>query len=107
MVRDTLSGDDDYGSGTGLASVTADVTATRELLKLLGPFLRPRAPHLVGRARAKLSLLMARAQAQEHGGVWTGVAQLSRSARERIDAAADAADEILAPVPDLLRVIGT
>jgi hypothetical protein len=61
----------------------------------------------VHRAKAKLNLLMARARSQEHGGVWTGVAQLSRSARQRIDAAADAVDEILAPVPDLLRVIGT
>ncbi len=45
-LRDELSGDDDYGSGTDMASVEADVDGTRELLALLAPVLAPRAPDL-------------------------------------------------------------
>ena len=36
-LRDSLTGDDEYGSGTALASITADVSATREMLALLSP----------------------------------------------------------------------
>jgi high-affinity iron transporter len=106
MVRDTLSGNDDYGSGTGLASVTADVSATQEILHLLAPLINPRSPHLVPKAKAQLARLMSLAHSADNNGAWTGVADLSRAARERVDAAADAADETLAPVPDLLRITG-
>ena len=43
-IRDTLSGDDDYGSATGVATVSADVTATREFLTVLAPVLTPPRP---------------------------------------------------------------
>lgn len=103
-VRDTLSGNDDYGSGTGLASTIADITATREMLTLLAPVLKPRSPHLVGKARKQLSRWMSAAKAGREGGNWIPVAQLSRHERERVDSAAGAADETLAPIPDLLRI---
>ncbi|HEX3689422.1 MAG TPA: hypothetical protein VHV28_06985 [Solirubrobacteraceae bacterium] len=51
-LRDSLTGDDDYGSATDLASVTADEAPTRELLALLAPLITPCAPYLAGPARA-------------------------------------------------------
>jgi len=103
-VRDTLSGDDEYGSGTGLASVVADVQATRKVVTLLAPLIRPRAHKLVARARDRLSRLVAEARTGRHHGQWTPVRSLPRRQRQSINAAAGAADEILAPIPTLLRI---
>ncbi|HEX3899599.1 MAG TPA: EfeM/EfeO family lipoprotein, partial [Mycobacteriales bacterium] len=101
-VRDTLSGDDEYGSGTALAAITADVSATREVLELLAPKINARSHGLVARARRELSRLTAVAEHGRRGGHWISIRELSRHQRERIDAAADAADETLAVVPELL-----
>jgi iron uptake system EfeUOB component EfeO/EfeM len=105
-LRDSLSGDDDYGSGTSLASVTADVSATRTMLSLLAPLITPRAPQLVGRARRQLVALIAAVAATRRDGPWVAVTALPTPARERVDAATGAALETLAPVPDLLKIGG-
>ena len=105
-LRDSLSGNDDYGSGTDLASVTADVAATRELLTLLAPALLARAPHLVGTARRELTTLVRAVDATRVGVQWPAVAGLALGQRERIDAAIGAALETLAFVPDRLQVGG-
>ena len=105
-LRDSLSGNDDYGSGTDLASVTADVAATRELLTLLEPALLIRAPGLVGKARRQLTTVVRAVAAARVGGAWPAVATLTLSQRERIDAAVGAALETLALVPDRLQVGG-
>lgn len=105
-LRDTLTGDDDYGSGTGLASITADVSATRELLTLLAPVLNPLAPHLIARANGQLSAVLAAVDQTEINGTWAAVADLPTVARERVDAAVGAALETLAPIPDLLTSTG-
>ena len=105
-VRDTLTGDDDYGSGTGLASITADVTAVRQLLGLLAPVLDPLAPDLVARANGQLSAVLAAVDQTETNGTWIGVDDLPTLARERVDAAVGAALETLAPIPDLLTSTG-
>jgi hypothetical protein len=54
-LRDTLGGDDDYGSHTDLATNGADVTASREMLSVLGGPIRARAPRLVATARRQLA----------------------------------------------------
>jgi high-affinity iron transporter len=102
-VRDTLSGDDEYGSGTALVSVTADIAATREVLGLLAPLIKPRSPGRVTKARRDLTRLATAAKS----GHRTSIAHLSRSKRQHIDAAAGIADEELAPIPDLLRIGST
>jgi high-affinity iron transporter len=102
--RDTLTGDDDYGSGTGLRSVLADVTVTRELLRLVTPLIVPRAPHLAGRARAALTRLVSVIKASRANGNYPSVAALSTRQRERIDAAVGSALERLDRIPDLLAV---
>ncbi len=105
-LRDTLSGDDEYGSGTAGASIIADVGATREMVTLLAPVLAPRAPRLVGRARRQLVAVVRAAQAARVDGQWVAIAQLTPEVRRRLDAAVGAVLETLAPVPDLIQVAG-
>ena len=105
-MRDTLTGDDEYGSGTALASITADVSAVRELLGLLAPVLDPLAPHLVARANGQLSAVIAAVDQAETNGASVAVSDLPALARERVDAAVGAAIETLAPIPDLLTSTG-
>jgi high-affinity iron transporter len=105
-LRDSLSGDDEYGSATALASVTADVAATREMLTLLAPALDPRAPRVVGRARRQLVAVDRALQATRVNGRWVPVAGLGSAQRDRVDAAVGAVLETLAPIPDVLHVLG-
>jgi high-affinity iron transporter len=105
--RDTLTGEDDYGSGTGIASITADVTATREFLTLLAPLLAPRSPGLVGKARSQLTKLLKDADSTRSDGNWVAVAALPVSERELIDADTGELLETLSPIPDLLRLSNT
>jgi len=105
-LRDTLTGDDDYGSGTGFASVTADVAATEEVLGLLAPVLNPLAPGLVARADGQLSAVVAAVDQTQVNGAWVAVGDVPPLARERVDAAVGAALETLAPIPDLLTSTG-
>ncbi len=92
-----LTGHDDYGSGTTLATTAANITGTEELLTILHPLLVPRYAGLpqVYRWLARLQDLL---HAQHHGGSWTPVSKLSMIAREQIDAAASQSLEDLAPI---------
>ncbi len=92
-----LSGHDDYGSGTTLATTLANVTGTRELLAVLHPLLVTRYSGLPA-VYTWLDRLQALLQAQDHHGSWTPVAKLSTAAREEIDAAASQALTELAPI---------
>jgi hypothetical protein len=106
-MRDTLTGNDDYGSGTGLASITADVSAVSQLLGLLAPVLDPLAPHLIPTANGQLSAILAAVDQTEVNGTWVAIKDLPSLARERVDAAVGAALETLAPIPDILTSTGT
>jgi hypothetical protein len=105
-VRDTLTGDDDYGSGTALASITADVAATKELLSLLVPVLNPLAPHLVARADGQLGAVLAAVALAGPDGARIALRDLPTLARQRLGAAVSAALETLAPIPNLLTSTG-
>jgi hypothetical protein len=105
-LRDSMTADDDYGSGTDLASLTADVAAAREMLGNLDPVLDPLAPRLVRRARSELTTLLNAVYASRVNGTWIPVQSLSTRERQQIDADLDAALETLAPVPDLLTSTG-
>jgi iron uptake system EfeUOB component EfeO/EfeM len=93
-----LTGHDDYGSGTTLATTAANVTGTRELLAVLHPLLAARDPGLpaVYAGLDRLDHLLNAAQ-RAHGG-WTPVRRLATIQREQIDAAAGQALQELAPV---------
>jgi high-affinity iron transporter len=103
-LRDSLTGEDDYGSGTDFASVRADVAGTRELLGLLAPVLAPRAAHLAAHARSRLDGLVAAVDATRTHGQWVAVAAVTRRKRERVDSRIGAALEVLSRVPDLLAI---
>jgi hypothetical protein len=106
-LRDSLSDDDNYDSGTDLASVTADVAVVRTLLSELEPALVPVAPHLVGDARAELAALIGAINATHADAAGGSIADLPIRQRQQIDADVGAALETLAPIPDLLTSTGS
>jgi high-affinity iron transporter len=106
-LRDELSGDDDYGSGTDMASVEADVDGTGELLSLLAPVLTPRAPDLETVAGAELDQLDTALAATQANGQWLAVTAVPLAQREQVDAAIGAALETLDLCPELLQVAGS
>ena len=97
-----LSGHDDYGSGTTLATTAANITGTRELLRILHPLLITRYRNLPA-VYSSLDLLQRLIDAeQQPGGRWVPVRKLGTLTRERIDAAAGQALEVLAPIAVIL-----
>jgi iron uptake system component EfeO len=92
-----LSGHDDYGSGTTLATTAANITGTEELLTILHPILVPRYPGLPG-VYLWLGRLLSLLNAQHHGPAWTPASRLPTATREQIDAAASQSLQELAPI---------
>jgi iron uptake system EfeUOB component EfeO/EfeM len=105
-IRDTLTGEDDYGSGTAGASIIADVSAVREDLSLLNPTLSPLAPRLLPQIDRELDAIDTAANAAYTDGGWVGIAALPLAQREKLDAVVSAAAETLSRVPDLLTSTG-
>jgi iron uptake system component EfeO len=96
-----LTGHDDYGSGTTLATTLANIQGTRELLSVLHPLLATRYPGLPA-VYTWLDRLQALLEAQRQpDGTWTAVSQLPGSARQQIDAACSQALEELAPIASI------
>ena len=93
-----LSGQDDYGSGTTLATVGANIDGTRELLTVLHPLLAPRYAGLAAVTTWLDRLASLLEAAKRPDGAWIGVSDLSTSLREQIDAAAGQALEELSPI---------
>jgi high-affinity iron transporter len=106
-LRDELSGSDDYGSGTDMASVEADVDGTRELLSLLAPLLAPRAPRLEATVGAQLTTLDAALATTQVNGHWVAVTEVPLAQREQVDGDIGAALETLDLAPELLQVVGS
>jgi len=106
-LRDSLSANDDDGSGTDLASVTADVAAVRKLLSELEPVLDPVAPDLVGDARAQLKSLIGAIGEAHANQTGMSIKDLPIRRRQQVDADIGAALETLAPIPDLLTSTGS
>ena len=96
-----LSGHDDYGSGTTLATTLANVDGTRELLSVLRPILVPRYPGLPGvytwLDRLQADLLKQRSST----GQWTPVSRLSTTARQQLDADCGQVLQELDPIPTI------
>jgi len=106
-LRDSLTADDDYGSHTDLASITADVAATRELLRLLAPLIIPRSAELVSTAEHQLTAVDQAVAAAKGTGGWPRVESLSLRSRQTVDADTGAALETLAPVSELMQIGST
>jgi high-affinity iron transporter len=98
-----LTGAADYGSGTTLATAYANTRGTAEILGLLAPLIRADAPDVLSAAKQGLSALQAGLLAERSAdGRWTPVADLSITARERLDSGAGALLETLSRVPGIL-----
>ena len=106
-LRDSLTADDDYGSATDLASISADVAAVRVLLSEVAPGLKLFSPYLLGQATGQLDALIAAVDAARVHGGWVSIENLAVRQREQVDADVDAALETLAPIPDLLTSTGS
>ena len=96
-----LTGNDDYGSGTTLATTLANIQGTRYLLTLLQPLLVPRYAELPA-AVSGLGLLQSLIE-KEHlqNGSWVPVSRLPAATRQAIDAACGAVLQSLAPIASI------
>ena len=96
-----LTGHDDYGSGTTLATTLANIAGDRELLSLLHPLLAPRYPGLPA-VYSGLNLLQSLLEKQHRqNGPWVPVSALTVSARQAIDAACGQLVQELAPIASI------
>jgi iron uptake system EfeUOB component EfeO/EfeM len=97
-IRFQLSGADDFGSGTTLATADANIDATKAQLGMLQPLLVTRYPGDLSSVYAWLNQLQRLIEAQHTGGGWTPVSKLTASQREDIDSAAAETVQLLAPI---------
>ncbi len=100
-LRFTLTGQDDYGSGSGFPTARADLDGDRALVNLLAPALRGRDSSIVTSATRDMDLLE---QALDHAATAGAVGSASTAVRQRVNAATGRLLETLAPIPDLLEV---
>jgi iron uptake system component EfeO len=102
-----LTGHDDYGSGTTLASTVAAITASRVLLALLHPLLAPRYPELP-EVYAGLNQLQSLLEKEKlPNGWWVPVSALPHSTRQAIDAACGQVLQELAPIASITEARNT
>ncbi len=97
-----LTGQSDYGSGSSLATVRANLEGTRVVLKILDPLLRPRYS-----AQVRLATRLSRTEndldaVRRADGTWPAVQALNRGQREQLDADVSDLSELLAPVASIL-----
>lgn len=96
-----LTGHDDYGSGTTLATTLANIQGTRYLLSLLHPLLAPRYSQLP-EVYTGLNLLQSLIQKERlPSGWWVPVSALPTATREDIDAACGQVLQELAPIASI------
>ena len=93
-----LSGHDDYGSCTTLATTEANIQGTQELLTVLHPLLVPRYATL-STATTWLNRLQGQVRAARQAtGSWTAAGDLSAARREQLNSVASQTLEALAPI---------
>ena len=95
-----LSGQDNFGSGTNMATMAAGIEATREQLQILHPLLVGRYQNLAA-LYAWLDRLQRLVGAARTSRGWTPVSSLSSTQREQLDAAAGQTVEMLAEIPPM------
>ncbi len=97
-MQNQLSGLDDFGSGTTLATLAAGIDATQAQLDILHPFLVSRYSQTAA-LDSSLDQLRRLVDAEKSSRGWTPVRDLSTAQRERLDAAAGQTVELLSPIP--------
>ena len=96
-----LTGHDDYGSGTTLATTVANIAGTRELLSLLRPLLTPRYPALPAIYTGLTQFQSLLEQQRRPNGTWIPVSALPVRVRQAIDAACGQLDQELSPIASI------
>jgi iron uptake system component EfeO len=104
--RFQLSGQDNFGSGTTMATMAAAIQATQAQLKILHPLLAGRLADLPALYSwlDRLQRLVTAARTS-HG--WTPSARLSAAQRAELDAAAGQTVELLAEIPPMFETKAT
>jgi len=97
-MQNQLSGLDDFGSGTTLATFAAGIDATRAQLGILYPFLVTRYPQ-TSALYSSLDQLQRLVEAEKTSRGWTPASDLTTAQREQLDAAAGQTVELLSPIP--------
>jgi iron uptake system EfeUOB component EfeO/EfeM len=95
-----LSGQDDFGSGTTLATLAAGIQVTQRQLGILHPLLVGRYGSLTA-LDSSLDHLQALVNAYHRAGHWVSASRLSIPQRELLDAAAGQTVELLSGIPTL------
>nr|WP_190856904.1 EfeM/EfeO family lipoprotein [Actinomadura sp. RB99] len=101
-VRFELTGKGDQGSGTALATASANLDGTRAVLDPLRPVLKPRMD--LGGIDAGLDRVSRLLEAQHRHGRWTPLDELSTTDRERVNGAVGDLVERLASVATVAAV---
>ena len=96
-IRFQLSGADDFGSGTTLATAAANISATRAQLTMLRPLLLTRYPDLPT-LYIWLNRLQQLIDAEQTSNGWIPVGTLTTAQREQIDSVAAQTVQLLAPI---------
>ncbi len=99
-----LTGQADYGSGSGLATMRANLTGTEELLDCLRPVLKRREPSLLPKVDTWMQRTRRELDGFDHRGTWTSESRLDRRQRETLSADAGELIEQLAPIAVILDV---
>ena len=97
-MQNQLSGLDDFGSGTTLATFAAGIDATRAQLGILHPYLSSRYPQ-TSALYGSLDHLQRLIDAEKTRRGWTPASKLSTIQREQLDATAGQTVELLASIP--------
>jgi len=92
-----LTGQTDFGSGSNLATVRANLDGTEAVLAILEPLLATRYSAMPQVTR-ELATAQHDLDGQHHGSAWTPLAKVPRPQRERINADISQLSELLAPI---------
>ena len=92
-----LTGRADAGSHTGLATIDANLTGTREAMRPLLGLLRSRDPDLAA-TEHWVAASQHLVRSFDHHGRWTPLGRLTRTQRERVDASLTQTVELLSEV---------
>jgi high-affinity iron transporter len=100
-----LTAETDEGSGTNLATVSANIRGTQMVMTAIEPLLVSRDPQLLNSVQAGLNGLLSMVlHYRLTNGWWVPVESLTTTQREQLDSAMDALLEQLSLIPDQLRL---